>query len=212
MSGVDYCAIGIQKITNMPYNETFERNFYFGDFFFKQFVGVFDLENKVMGLAKSVHAEEGTDLICPGTSCEVITPEPEPIPEPEPEPIPPTPTPDPPAPTPTPPDDSSDDHLMWLWIVIGLSALILILLAISMYYFRKSRKQNEFNAMLYAQTPGEKADLIGEDVHRTSQFQDHEDIMREVDPEGIDSTVDGDPQRAPSDISGISAPNDPLSL
>ena len=41
-SGSDYCAIMVQELRNMPFNETVERHFYFGDTFFKSYVGVFD--------------------------------------------------------------------------------------------------------------------------------------------------------------------------
>jgi len=56
MSSLSSCAIAFQKITNMPYDTTTERRFYFGDIFFKSFVGVFDLQNQMLGMGKSVYA------------------------------------------------------------------------------------------------------------------------------------------------------------
>lgn len=42
-SARDCCAVAIQTIYNMPYDTSVERHFYFGDIFFKSFVGVFDM-------------------------------------------------------------------------------------------------------------------------------------------------------------------------
>ena len=49
-----YCSVGIQTLDmDKVYDITQERHFYFGDVFFKQFVGIFDLTNGLMGMAKS---------------------------------------------------------------------------------------------------------------------------------------------------------------
>lgn len=42
--GNNYCYIGIQKMKKMSrhFDSTTERHFYFGDVFFKQFIGIFD--------------------------------------------------------------------------------------------------------------------------------------------------------------------------
>ncbi len=181
----------------MPFNETAERHFYFGDTFFKSYVGVFDQESGQMGMAVSSRAPAGVTITCPGTSCDPApTPEPEPpTPTPEPDPPAPTPDPDPPAPTPTP-SDGGDDHLMWLWIVIGLSVLLLIVLAVAVYYCRKAQKKDDLNAIIYAQTPGEATPFKGgnnmeRDLEREiygsqpsgqngmNPFSDHADMMRE---------------------------------
>lgn len=67
--GSSYCAIAVQEITNMPYDESTQRHFYFGDVFFKQFMGIFDQGNNKMGIALSSLASTGSSLSCPGTSC-----------------------------------------------------------------------------------------------------------------------------------------------
>ena len=69
VSSVDYCAVAVQKVPNMPFDQDNERHFYFGNAFFKNFVGIFDQETGVMGMAKSSRASESVQLICPGTSC-----------------------------------------------------------------------------------------------------------------------------------------------
>ena len=78
---------------------------------------------------------------------------------------------------------------MWLWIVIALGALLLIFIVIAFYYCRKSQKQDDVNAILYAQGVGHDGDLIEKDLSgkgqaRASQFADHSDIMRETDNGG----------------------------
>ena len=133
--GNNYCYIAIQKMDKMSrtWDPDTERHFYFGDVFFKQFIGIFDQGNGMMGLAQSVSATSGATLACPGTSCSEATEEEKVGPDP----------------TPVTPDDdtpeeqggsngSSEDY--WLWIVIGLSVLVLIVLIVCFYYWRKSKK------------------------------------------------------------------------
>ena len=84
---------------------------------------------------------------------------------------------------------------MWLWIMIGVALLLFILLVIVLLYCRhkRNRQQNELNAMVYSQVPGQyetvhDGDLIQRDLTkvvdekgakaRTSQFLDHADILR----------------------------------
>lgn len=84
---------------------------------------------------------------------------------------------------------------MWLWIIIGLSCLVLIVIIIAFYYSRKAKKQAEMNAIIYGAGVGHDGDLIEKDLsgkgkHRSSQFTDHEDIVREtMSPRG--KTDDG---------------------
>ena len=59
------------------FNPDTERHFYFGDVFFKQFVGIFDQGAGVMGIAQSKNSVVGVSLACPGTSCNELTEEPE---------------------------------------------------------------------------------------------------------------------------------------
>ena len=40
-----YCAVAVQKIVNTYWDTATERHFFFGNAFFKNFVGVFDMEN-----------------------------------------------------------------------------------------------------------------------------------------------------------------------
>ena len=176
--GDPYCGVGIQELKKMPFDQQTERHFYFGDVFFKSFVGVFDSENNMMGLAKSSRAASTVELICPAETCQ--TPEPGPDPGPDPEPIP-----DPPEPDPTPdptPGTEDDNHLMWLWIVTGLAVFFILVLLIVLYYCRQ-KQRSELNAIIY-QT-GHSGDMIEKDLSgkgdaRTSQFADHQDIMRET--------------------------------
>ena len=199
VDSVDYCAVAVQIMPRMPFDETLERHFYFGNTFFKNFVGVFNQTAGQMGMAKSSRAASSVELICPGSSCAEPEPEPTPEPEPDPTPEPPEPTPDPdptPAPDPTP-SDSGDENLMWLWIVIGLSCLLVIVMAIAVYYCRRAQKSEDLNAILYAQTAGgegapmigHSGDMIAHDIEvdasgkreaRKSHFADHADIMRET--------------------------------
>lgn len=176
MNSVQYCGVAVQKITRMPWDSTTERHFYFGDIFFKSFVGVFDISSGRLGMAKSILSPDTVELQCAG-GC--VEPEPEPTPTPTP--TPPEPTPEP---LPQPGDDSSDDTLMWLWIVIALGILLLIFVAIAYYYCRKSQKQDGVNAILYADGHA-GGDLIEKDLMAQkgsqSQFSDHADIMRETD-------------------------------
>ena len=104
----DMCGIAIQSLPNMQYqfDITTERHFYFGDVFFKQFVGIFDIGNSLLGMAKSSRAT--TSMVtfeCAGDACDEVAQE-ETMPTPDaPEPViaPPDPTPVPtPDPTPTP--------------------------------------------------------------------------------------------------------------
>jgi hypothetical protein len=148
-----------------------ERHFYFGDIFFKQFVGIFDLGNKLLGFAKSSRASSSAvTFSCVGTSCvEPSEDEPSPAPfTPSVEPEPPTPGPDPtPTPTPDDPQDgSSDDDMMWIWIIIGLGVLFLIALFMAIYYRHQSNKRAQWAAVQYANTPGNDGDLIEKDVEQ----------------------------------------------
>lgn len=137
MNSQFYCALAVAKVDLMPTGvDNNERHFWFGDVFFKSFVGVFDIENQQLGMGKSVLAPKSVELACVG-GC--VEPEPTPTPTPGPDPTP-TPGPDPsPSPSPVPaPSDGSDDSEMWLWIVIALGALLLIMAVIALYYCRKS--------------------------------------------------------------------------
>ena len=146
------CGIAIQSLPNMQYqfDITTERHFYFGDVFFKQFVGIFDIGNSLLGMAKSSRAT--TSMVtfeCAGDACDEVAqeetmptpdapepviapPDPTPVPTPDPTPTP-TPTPDP---TPTPSDDggSGGDDMMWIWIIVGMGILFLIAVFIAIYY------------------------------------------------------------------------------
>ena len=76
VSGNNFCAVGVQDISKMDrvFDLTTESHIYFGDIFFKQFVGVFDLGTTTnaatLGFALSNHAYSGTELVCAGTSCD----------------------------------------------------------------------------------------------------------------------------------------------
>lgn len=139
----DYCGIGIQNMKNMKYvwDIATERHFYFGDIFFKQFVGVFDQGNNLLGLAKSNLASTSVEFACAGSACAEPSPAPPtpepPAPTPDPEPTPDPPTPDPPVPVPVDPvdpEDGGDDNWMWIWIAIALAILFLIALFLACYY------------------------------------------------------------------------------
>jgi len=79
---------------------------------------------------------------------------------------------------------------MWLWIVIGLSVLVLIVVVIAFFCIKKSKKQQQMNAIIYGSGVSHDGDLIekdltGKGLNRSSQFSDHEDIMRETStPQG----------------------------
>ena len=122
-SGNDMCGVGIQRISNMPFDTTVERHFFFGDIFFKSFVGVFNFDTMQLGMAKSVFAPATVELQCAGVSCSDPAPTPDP-------PTPPTP------PTPDP-EDNNDTTLLWLWIVIGLAVLILVILCCAVVYSKR---------------------------------------------------------------------------
>lgn len=74
---------------------------------------------------------------------------------------------------------------MWLWIVIAMGILLLIFVAIAYYYCRKSKKQDDVNAILYSNGHVAGGDMIEKDLMAkqgsSSQFSDHADIMRETD-------------------------------
>lgn len=120
---------------------TTERHFYFGDVFFKQFVGIFDMANGFMGMAKSKWASSSeVTFSCEGNWCvepseeEQASPDaPSPAVEP---------TPDPPTPAPVDPEDGGDSHdeMFWIWIIIALGVLILIALFFAIYFCMKSKK------------------------------------------------------------------------
>ena len=136
------------------FNPDTERHFYFGDVFFKQFVGIFDQGAGAMGIAQSANSVVGVSLACPGTSCSELTEEPELKPS-----TPDDPTPDPSDDTPSEQGGSTTED-WWLWIVIGLSVLVLIFFIWCCYYRRKSKKNEEFNAMLYATPANHDGDMI----------------------------------------------------
>ena len=192
----------------------------FGDIFFKSYVGIFDQGSGTLGFAKSSLADSTVAFTCAGDSCVEPEPTPEPVPVPEEE-IVPTEQPEvvepidenpvnPVLPD-TPSDDTSsnDDDLLWLWIVIGLGVLIVIISIVACYFWRKSKKTTEFNAMLYGQIandkgtpdkgysvpggnlPNHSGDMIEQDIEthpdysgkgekRQSMFADHNDIVRET--------------------------------
>jgi len=139
----------------MPYDIDTERHFYFGNIFFQQYVGIFDQQNKAIGMALSTKASEGSTLECPANTC--VSPDPDPTP-PDPEPEPPTPEPPTPEPVdpvdPTPEEDggNSDDNKALIWMVVALSLMGLLLIAILIIYLvrRRAKKDAEFNQALYA--------------------------------------------------------------
>ena len=184
----------------MPYDIDTERHFYFGNIFFQQYVGIFDQENKSIGMALSTKASEGSTLECPANTC--VSPDPDPTPDPDPEPDP-TPDPEPPTPDPTPdpidPIDptpsedggNSDDNKALIWMLVALSLMGLLLIAILIIYLvrRRAKKDAEFNQALYAQTPMHDGDLIQKDIeqdvsgkgeNRVDHFNDHAELMRET--------------------------------
>ena len=72
LSDTSYCSIGIQTLDKMDrvFNITEERHFYFGDIFFKQFVGIFDMANGLVGMAKSSRASStSVTFECLGDFC-----------------------------------------------------------------------------------------------------------------------------------------------
>ena len=76
---------------------------------------------------------------------------------------------------------------MWLWIVIGLSILVLIVAGVAFYFYRKSKKTNEFNAMLYGQVPGTSGEglvIPGGKVPGHSGDMIEQDVENEVDYSG----------------------------
>jgi len=57
MNSQFYCALAVAEVEDMPTGvDNSERHFWFGDVFFKSFVGVFDIENQKLGMGKSVLA------------------------------------------------------------------------------------------------------------------------------------------------------------
>lgn len=198
----EMCGIAIQSLPNMQYqfDITSERHFYFGDVFFKQFVGIFDIGNSLLGMAKSSRAT--TDMVtfeCAGDSCDelaqeevmptpdapepvIAPPDPTPVPTPDPTP---TPTPDP-EPTPSDDNGSGDSDMMWIWIIVGMGILFLIAVFIAIYYCQQSKKKDKWAAMQYANQTGNDGDLIEKDIEkysgkgdtRTNQFADHDDLMK----------------------------------
>ena len=67
-----FCGIGIQTLPKMSnvFNITEERHFYFGDLFFKQFVGIFDQGNGMLGMALSNRAStSAVTFECTGAWC-----------------------------------------------------------------------------------------------------------------------------------------------
>lgn len=150
----------------MPYDEDTQRHFYFGNVFFKQFVGIFDAGNDKFGLALSNLATTGSSLTCPGTSCQEVIVEPvppEPIPDPIVYPNPPDPVPEPqPQPYYNTSHDSDYD-LMWLWLVLGLGLLLTVVGTIAVYYFHRAKSETQFRAAIYAQTPNDL--LVGGPGH-----------------------------------------------
>ena len=77
------------------------------------------------------------------------------------------PTPDP-TPTPVDPEDGGDSHdeMFWIWIIIALGVLILIALFFAIYFCMKSKKQQKWAAIQYANTPENDGDLIEKDVEK----------------------------------------------
>ena len=169
-----------------------ERHFYFGDIFFKQFVGIFDMANGLLGMAKSNKASSNSVTFeCIGEWCiesdeetqatdtvPTPTPDPEPTPEPTPEPV------DPTDPTdPTDPENGRDD-MFWIWIIIGMGVVLLLAIFCAIYYCMQSRKKDKWAAIQYAN--GRDGDLIEKDVEkyagkgdrRVNQFDDHQELMQ----------------------------------
>ena len=58
----------LPKMSNV-FDTDAERHFYFGDVFFKQYVGIFDQGNGLMGVALSSKASEGVEFACAGNGC-----------------------------------------------------------------------------------------------------------------------------------------------
>ena len=199
VNGDSYCGFAFQQV-DMPFDLTKERHFYFGDVFFMNFAGVFDFTSGKIGMALSSYSPTGVTFDCAG-GCAEPDPTPDPGPEPGPSPEPPTPGPEP---TPEPSDPTNDDddsHLIWLWLVIALLLIILVVGGIAFYYRKKSQRAAEMNAILYgAGVSAHDGDMIEKDLtgkgkNRTTQFSDHEEIMREtmVEEETPDKDFYGDP-------------------
>jgi len=58
----------LPKMSNV-FDTDAERHFYFGDVFFKQYVGIFDQGNGLMGVALSSKASTGVEFACAGNGC-----------------------------------------------------------------------------------------------------------------------------------------------
>jgi len=182
-----YCSIAIQTLNNMKnvFDITQERHFYFGDIFFKQFVGIFDMANGMLGMAKSRYASSpSVSFTCEGVWCtepkqeEQSTPEPPTPSDPEPEPQPDPPEPEPVDPTdptdPTDPEEGGDSHddMFWIWIIIGLGILILIAFLFAIYYCMQNQRKGKWAAMQKANSKTNDGDLIEKDIEDYAQIPD----------------------------------------
>ena len=164
-----YCSIAIQTIDNMDrvFDIDTERHFYFGDVFFKQFVGIFDMANGFMGMAKSRLASSSkVTFSCEGAWCTEPNeeeqasdeaPTPSVVPDPDPTPV-----------DPADPEEGgdSDDDMFWIWIIIALGVLILIAAFLAIYYCMQSKRKDKWAAFQYENTPANDGDLIEKDVER----------------------------------------------
>ena len=137
----------------MPFDLSAEKHVYFGEVFFKNIVGIFDLGSFMvpmkLGLAKSKHAQKGVEFFWKEA------------PEPEPDPIDPDPQPDPePQPVPPIPDEEGGEEayddsqrIEWIWVVTAV--LIFSMIGPLIVYFcckgqkKESKKDKHRNSMVY---------------------------------------------------------------
>lgn len=150
----------------MPYNLTAERHFYLGDIFFKQYVGVFNPVDSLMGVAKSSRSVPGVVLDCESEeACATPTLQPlDPSPDPGPEP-----------PVPTPPVGGK--NLLWLWILLGVLALITIVL-LAIFFYRRSKKNQVGEVMVPLKQDDDMVDTLeSEDFEGKFKSSAHMDLL-----------------------------------
>ena len=101
-----------------------------GDVFFQAFMGIFDHENKMLGLAMNARALEGSEMICFGKNdCS--------------QPITPSPTPTPPTPMPTPDNWAAPGNIPVMVTDGFLLVLVLLVLGAFIYCFCSKKKEQE---------------------------------------------------------------------
>ena len=96
-----------------------------GDVFFTAFVGIFDVANGAVGLARSARGLPGSEVICFGSNnCSQPQP-PQPAPGP---------TPKPPIPTPSPEPEDPEPNMIQVMITDGFLLLLVLLVIIAFIY------------------------------------------------------------------------------